>query len=643
MKAQFAEQAEAMRKGAAEQATIQREAATRQKEAAAQRRELQSGIGAGVGGIGGMIVGGATLEGIKEAAGLGATVDSRIAQLKSMGVSGAQIEASRAQFREFSKTHAGILEQDWLKARGEASTVAPGDEAEMTELAARYRTAARASGTPLGENDFLATMRAMDEMGIRTPEKREEFLNNMLKMQQKFQGTVTPETYLSAVQNLRSAKFSLDDDFIKNYFPTLIQATGEQGGTEVMTAFNNYIGGHMQHSELKKLAAAGFARNEDLDFLKNGEIKGLKPGAKLFEESTFEKNPFQWSNDFHAEFMKRQGATEEEFEKLVMSMPRNMGAMIMEFVKNQQRYERDARNNKQEGLAASDNASLAKNPGAAFDALKTSVEQLATSIAGPTVQALGPALAGMAQGVQSAASYLGGLNQNAVALGGGLAALVGTVGGLKLLFGSLTGGFGLGKSAGLLDQSAEQLMSAAQMLKGENALGGHGPGRSPSTPSLRGRAGLAAGSAVGALSMAPADDAAINEALNDNSKSIVGQAVAASVDALKAVANDISAALHGGVEIRRGNSGPHPAPGPHGTIDMAAKLDTSAINAAFDALGRTHPVVTVGVDLSAFEGALARIRSGLASLGALSGTGGLTPSLDSTIRNGFSYGGIRGE
>src|ERR1700722_4212346 len=148
----------------------------------------------------------------------------------------------------------------------------------MTELAARYRTAARASGTPLGENDFLATMRAMDEMGIRTPEKREEFLNNILKMQQKFQGTVTPETYLSAVQNLRSAKFSLDDDFIKNYFPTLIQATGEQGGTEVMTAFNNYIGGNMQHSELKKLAAAGFARNEDLDFLKNGEIKGLKPG-----------------------------------------------------------------------------------------------------------------------------------------------------------------------------------------------------------------------------------------------------------------------------------------------------------------------------------------------------------------------------
>ncbi len=125
----------------------------------------------------------------------------------------------------------------------------------MTQLAAQYRAAARASGVPLGDNDFLAIMRSMDEMGIKT-RGSPGVPQFMLKVQQKFQGTVTPETHLSAVQNLRSAKFELDPDFMKNYFPTLIQATGEQGGTEVMTAFNNYIGGHMQHSGLKKLAAA---------------------------------------------------------------------------------------------------------------------------------------------------------------------------------------------------------------------------------------------------------------------------------------------------------------------------------------------------------------------------------------------------
>jgi hypothetical protein len=318
----------AMRRQAEEQATILREQGRAQKEAATQRREMARGVATGVGGgIVGAIVGGEALAAIREAAGLGFTVDQRLSQLKSMGVTDDQIAASRAQFREFSKQHPGMLEQDWLKVRGEASTIAPGDESEMTRLGATYKLAARNSGLSTDENDFKNIMRTMDEMGLRTPEQREKFINDMLKVQQKFGGTVTTGAYLSSVQNLRSAKFALGDDFMTKFFPTLVQATGEQGGTEIMTAFSNYIGGHMQHSELKKLAASGFVDNKDLDFLKNGEIKGTKPGAKLFEEDIFEKNPFQWANDFHDTYMKRRGSTEESFDKLVASMPRNMGAL----------------------------------------------------------------------------------------------------------------------------------------------------------------------------------------------------------------------------------------------------------------------------------------------------------------------------
>ncbi len=189
----------------------------------------------------------------------------------------------------------------------------------------------------------------------------------------------------------------------------------------------------------------------------------MKPGAKLFEEEQFEKNPFKWSNDFHAEFMKRAGATEEEFEKLVMSMPRNMGAMIMEFVRIQQRYERDARNNKQQGLAAGDNETLAKNPGAAFDALKTAVEQLAASIAGPTLQAIGPALVAMAQGVQIASAKIGELPPALTATVAGVVGLGAAAKSLQLVFGmggSLFGGFGLKSSAIALDASAAELSAS---------------------------------------------------------------------------------------------------------------------------------------------------------------------------------------
>ena len=78
-----------------------------------------------------------------------------------------------------------------------------------------------------------------------------------------------------------------------------------------------------------------------------------------------------------------------------------MGAMIQEFVHAKTTFERDAANQGQAGLAASTNDWMSKNPAAGADALKTSFEQLATSITAPGVQALGPALTAAAQGVQT--------------------------------------------------------------------------------------------------------------------------------------------------------------------------------------------------------------------------------------------------
>ena len=84
---------------------------------------------------------------------------------------------------------------------------------------------------------------------------------------------------LSAYRNAKQSLHDWSPDFMYKYLPTILQSSGQQGGTEMMTAFSNYAGGHMQHAELKALAAAGFVRNQDLMFNKNGDIKGLQPGA----------------------------------------------------------------------------------------------------------------------------------------------------------------------------------------------------------------------------------------------------------------------------------------------------------------------------------------------------------------------------
>ena len=288
--------------------------------------------------------------------------------------------------------------------------------------------------------------RIMDEMALKTEPQREQFMNQLVQMQQRFGDSVPIGTYLSAIQNAKQAKFGWSPEFVQRYLPTLLQSAGEQGGTEIMTALSNYVGGHMTYAELTNLADLGFVNDKDLIRTKTGEIKGVRNGAKMFEAEKFESNPYEWAQDFHKTYMARPGSTEEFFKELVAKFPRNMGALISDFVEAQRRYERDAAAaDKPPGLKNADNAALAKNPATAADALKTSFEQLAASIAGPAVQSLAPSMAAAAQQVQTLAADIGALNPNIVALAGGAATLAAGYAGLKALFGggSMFGGFGL--------------------------------------------------------------------------------------------------------------------------------------------------------------------------------------------------------
>jgi hypothetical protein len=133
----------------------------------------------------------------------------------------------------------------------------------------------------------------------------------------------------------------------------------------------------------------------------------LRPGAHLFEADVFEKNIAQWAWDFHKTYMGREGATEQGFGEMIDKMPRNMAALIAFMVHNEQRLKRDeATLGLPVGLAASDNAFLAQNPGAGLDALKTSITQFAAAVASPPMAEIGAGLQAFARGIQSvSASY----------------------------------------------------------------------------------------------------------------------------------------------------------------------------------------------------------------------------------------------
>jgi len=440
----------------------------------------------------GMAVGGGMLAAVKEALGMGATTQERIAQLKAAGATPAEIDTARKDFLDFAAKHAGVTEADYLATYKDARVIAPAEAFEMAQLGGRYRSALRNSGLSTSEEDVGNVMRIMDELGMKGMPEREQFLNSFLKSQQAFGTQIQTGTALSAYRNAKQSIYDWSPEFREKIFPTLLQSTGQQGGTEMMTALNNYIGGHMQGKEFQALIDAGFVANKDVVWKKNEPM--LRKGAHLFEADTFKSNIAQWAWDFHDHFMKRKGATEDQFGDLVAKMPRNMAGLIEFLVHNEPRVKRDIETTgKPIGLAAGDDTAMAQNPIAAFSALTDSLKQLASAATSPLMIKAAASLTSLAETIQSWATGYSewakshpDLAESAGKIGVG----VGGVGGLALLNGAfqgLMGGFGLKSSATALDVSAAKLSDAAAVLRGAapGTVGGGGPLTTPTPGKLK--------------------------------------------------------------------------------------------------------------------------------------------------------------
>ncbi len=394
------------------------------------------------------------LEGTKELVTSGASVEEEIARLKAAGAQIDEIDKAREQFRAISKRYSGMTEADYLAGYKDARVIAPSESFEMAELGARYKLGLRNSGVSSSEYDVGNVLRIMDEIGLKSTVDREHFLDSFLKSQQAFGGQITTETALAAYRNAKQSIYDWSPEFREKYFPTLLQSAGQQGGTEMMTALNNYVGHHMQKTEIESLVKAGFVRPQDVSN-DHGHVS-FKDGAQLFESDVFKQNIAKWAWDFHDTFMKRDGATEDKFGDLISKMPRNMAGLIAFLVHNRQRIERDAETlDKPVGLKAAEDQYLSANPVAGLEALEGAIKQFAAAVSQPEMQAIGAGLQEVAHGVQAMAAAYGDwakANPKEAQAAGGAATVAGAAAGGYLSWKLFAGvgklfGFGGGEAA----------------------------------------------------------------------------------------------------------------------------------------------------------------------------------------------------
>jgi hypothetical protein len=426
--------------------------AASQKAAARRTRE-----GGGIGGMGGGLLTGllgfelaeSGVRGIEA----GATLDQALAKLRTTGVADADIAKARSGYTDFSKTHGGMTEAEYLTAYGESRTMSS-DPLKTTREMALFTTALRNSGVETTAEEARSFVKAMDELSL-SPAEQENFLDRMVKVKQLYGGNITGETFLAAQRRSSMAAYGWNETFRENYFPFMLQSLGVTGGNDIMTAYSNYIGKHMQHTEMMNLAKYGFIRPGDEVLNKVGDIKGLKPGAHVWEEDVMKANPAQWAWDMHSKFMSRKGAKESEFTTFVGTLPRAMGAMIEFFTHGEGLAARDLALGKHPiGLAAAGNEYAAQNPMAALASLRASIEQFGAALTSEPVKQASAQLVALSQHVTEAASVVAKFEKDhpgitkAATTGteavGGVLGLGLVLGGAKWLVGKALSGLGLG-------------------------------------------------------------------------------------------------------------------------------------------------------------------------------------------------------
>ena len=418
------------------------------------KKESKGGIIGGMGGgLIGTLVGFEMAEGGVKAVEAGATLDQALAKLRTTGVPAADIDQARAGYADFAKTHAGMTEAEYLTKFSEARTMGT-DPLKTTREMAELSLALKNSGVETSPDEVRSFAKSMDELSL-PPDEQEKLLDRFAKVKQLYGNNISGETYLAAQRRSSMAAYGWDDKFRENYFPFMLQSLGVTGGNDIMTAYSNYVGKHMQHSEMLNLAKYGFIRPQDEVLNKVGDIKALKPGAHVWEEDVMKANPAQWSWDMHKKFMSRKGATEDQFSSFVATLPRAMGAMVEFFTHGQGLAARDLALGKNPvGLAAAGNEYAAQNPIAALGALRTSIEQFGAALTAGPVQQAGAQLVALAQHITEAAAAVEkfethhpGITKAATTgaeVVGGLGALGLAVGGAKWLGGKALGGLGLG-------------------------------------------------------------------------------------------------------------------------------------------------------------------------------------------------------
>ncbi|XYD10521.1 hypothetical protein R1A27_08635 [Methylobacterium sp. NMS12] len=334
----------------------------------------------------------------------------------------------------------------------------------------------------------------------KDPERFTKLLDGYVKAMQVMGKTITPEGIYEMQKYSKAAGARWSDRFIMTTMQSLGQEMGgSTAGNSVQMAQKQIVGGMQNlHSKAKEFARIGLIDEKNLDYLKSGEVKGVKAGVKhAVKGDDLAATDFdQWVYTILLPHLRKAGikAESDQLAWIQKNFTSTAADVVSKLVTQRESFEAHARGYG----AASGTAGQALNRDDALTGLQAvgkSLETFAGVVTAPVMKDTAHGLDAIAARIGSFSTSLEAFNKAHpdIAKAEGIAAAglgVAGAGAASAMVYKLMTGFGL-------PAAAAELTVAAKMLQGSAVAKGATPAGAVATFGLGGLT-IAGGAAAGA-------------------------------------------------------------------------------------------------------------------------------------------------
>jgi len=382
-------------------------------------------------------------------------------------------------------------------ARSAYSTMGSADRAAgvLERMAQALVVLQSTEGPQAALQHLTGLIRGFDNLGVNKDGQKGVDLVNQLIDAAVRAAQVDPDfdpgSFFPFAKRTKVAGPALSPDFLARSSVYMQDQGADAVGNMIAMGFKAFV--------LEAVGSAGGKK-----YLEERDRLGIRKNGKLVDADMFGSDPDEWVLKYLIPALEKDGVDLNNETAVAAAVGKTSGntnatAFLTRIITQRQQIERWLQMmDKAAGTDVAEDARH-KDPFVAFEALKSSLENLAAALI--PIDAITTGLNSLADGINELAQF-GEENPLAAAalLGGGVG---GTVYGGKKTFDLLTGGFGLKASAVALDGSAAALTRAALALGGSGAADGILPdGKGPKSPKGPGGAWLggilATGTVVGA-------------------------------------------------------------------------------------------------------------------------------------------------